>query len=250
MQSTDKTAEITTSLIEVQRELENLERDEEVTVKTNSGKEFSYRYTTLGNLIEQIKPKLNKFDIVLLQGPNDDGRLVTRLQHVSGQWIQTTTPIVVSESDPQEFGASMTYARRYGLAAILGLASEHDDDAVRSSSKGRSSGGQQRGKNKNGSSGASEGSGLPDDPGSSTKKQENAIYAISENRIYEHGDRKLAGKDELVEFIKRRQNVDAIADLSMKSASSAIDWLKGLEEIPEDEVLAGVDEEMDDDIPF
>jgi hypothetical protein len=51
----------------------------------------------------------------------------TVLMHTSGEWISGSLSVTPVKNDPQQFGSAMTYARRYGLMAIIGLAPEDDD---------------------------------------------------------------------------------------------------------------------------
>jgi hypothetical protein len=56
--------------------------------------------------------------------------LTTILMHNSGEWISGTYPLMVTdkESTPQGYGSALTYARRYGLSAVLGVIADEDDD--------------------------------------------------------------------------------------------------------------------------
>ena len=54
--------------------------------------------------------------------------LYTTLMHSSGQWVRSTHPLPLN-AKPQEFGSHLTYARRYSLSALVGIAAEEDDDA-------------------------------------------------------------------------------------------------------------------------
>jgi hypothetical protein len=47
--------------------------------------------------------------------------------HESGQWIKSFTPLMIAQATPQAFGSASTYARRYGLTAVLGVIQEDDD---------------------------------------------------------------------------------------------------------------------------
>ena len=55
--------------------------------------------------------------------------VVTQLMHASGQWLRSYTPIINSKKDAQGLGSAITYARRYGLAALLSVQTGEDDDA-------------------------------------------------------------------------------------------------------------------------
>lgn len=66
-----------------------------------------------------------------VQSNEKDVLLVTTLMHSSGQWMQGSIPLILTKNDMQGLGSAITYARRYSLAAILGI-SQDDDDAEKS----------------------------------------------------------------------------------------------------------------------
>lgn len=101
----------------------------ERTVKTTS---YSYSYADLSDILDAIRPHLAANGLSMIQPIVADGAtelLVTRLLHLSGQWIESTYPLASYER-PQETGSAITYARRYALAALLGIAAEDDDDGT------------------------------------------------------------------------------------------------------------------------
>jgi hypothetical protein len=67
--------------------------------------------------------------VTQLPGAMVDGKvtLVTMLMHQSGQWLSQTLAIPVTKQDAQGYGSALTYARRYALAALAGIAPEDDD---------------------------------------------------------------------------------------------------------------------------
>jgi hypothetical protein len=85
---------------------------------------FHSKYATLDSIIEATKESLLSNGLWIIQGQN-----TTRLVHESGEWIEIEVNLPAAKNDPQGFGSAMTYARRYGYSAILGLATEEDDDA-------------------------------------------------------------------------------------------------------------------------
>lgn len=54
--------------------------------------------------------------------------VVTRLLHDTGEWMEVAVPVPLAKLDPQGAGGAMTYGRRYGLAAMFGIAADEDDD--------------------------------------------------------------------------------------------------------------------------
>lgn len=95
--------------------------------KANYGK-----YATLSECLKKAKDALtgNNFVIVQMVQPEPD-RLVTRLVHTSGEMLEDGgVPLrCVDQNNPQKMGAAITYARRYGLCALLGIVGDADDDA-------------------------------------------------------------------------------------------------------------------------
>jgi hypothetical protein len=93
---------------------------------------FKSKYADLASIRDAVIPALTKNGIALFQAPmiDADGRniLVTTLAHSGGGMVQSNTPICSDNSKPQPYGSALTYARRYGLAAICGIASDEDDD--------------------------------------------------------------------------------------------------------------------------
>jgi len=94
---------------------------------------FKNKYADLPAVREAITAPLTKHGIAVTQtmDADENGRsyIVTTLMHTSGQWISGRTPILVEKTTMQALGSGITYARRYALAAICGIASDEDDDA-------------------------------------------------------------------------------------------------------------------------
>lgn len=121
MKHSDSIKTIAGALLLVQKELEPV-------VKDGTNPHFKNKYVTLDSLIEVVKPILNRHGIVLLQG-GDNGGIETTLLHQSGEWISFTYVMPLEKLTPQGAGSATTYGRRYGLASILSISTEEDDDA-------------------------------------------------------------------------------------------------------------------------
>lgn len=103
---------------------------------------FNSKYASLAAISASAMPGLSANGIAVIQGggQSDDAgmEIITRLQHTSGQWIESTLrlPIIGQKIkgggyeplSPQAAGSAFTYGRRYGLAAILGIVADDDDD--------------------------------------------------------------------------------------------------------------------------
>jgi len=95
------------------------------------------RYTTLDDLVATVRVPLATNGLSFAQLLDDGPSLTTILMHISGQWIASTTPIDAMEPGKgtnamQAYGSTLTYLRRYALAALLGVASDDDDDGTSS----------------------------------------------------------------------------------------------------------------------
>lgn len=91
------------------------------------------RYATLNSIMDACRDALIAESIWVAQYPvaTEPGHLglVTKLVHgESGQWQSSLMVMPLPKSDPQGYGSALTYARRYGLATLVGLVSEADDD--------------------------------------------------------------------------------------------------------------------------
>ena len=91
---------------------------------------FKSKYASLPNILEAIREPLEKSGVVVSQFPSGVNGLSTILIHSeSGEWMEDTyTMPVAKQNDPQAVGSAITYARRYALAASLGLNVDEDDD--------------------------------------------------------------------------------------------------------------------------
>lgn len=90
---------------------------------------FGSRYATLTALVSTARPVLAKHGLSIIQGRGDAGCIDTLILHTSGQWIVAEgVPMKPTKDDPQGVASAITYARRYGLAAAVGLVADDDDD--------------------------------------------------------------------------------------------------------------------------
>ncbi len=98
--------------------------------KTANVGTYSYAYADLADIFDAVRPILAGKGIATIQvmSGNEQGyELTTRLMHSSGQWVETDFPLRMA-GKIQEVGSELTYARRYALCGILGIAAEEDDD--------------------------------------------------------------------------------------------------------------------------
>jgi hypothetical protein len=108
-------------------------------LKDSSNPFFKSKYADLESVWEACRPSLVKNGLSVAQTTEYiEGAgicVVTTLGHTSGQWIKGSLPIMAKSQDPQGVGSAITYARRYALAAIVGVV-QVDDDAEAAMSRG------------------------------------------------------------------------------------------------------------------
>nr|WP_321512946.1 ERF family protein [uncultured Pseudodesulfovibrio sp.] len=124
--SSREITELAETMIQVQQALSPAQKDAENKF-TNS------RYATLHSVMNACRDALLEHGIWLTQYPvsveaNQLG-LVTKIVHAeTGQWQSSLLTMPLPKNDPQGYGSAMTYARRYGLSALIGIVTESDDD--------------------------------------------------------------------------------------------------------------------------
>jgi hypothetical protein len=136
--SSENVAAIATALAKAQTELSNPEKAMIGTIyNARSDSSQSFRYASLSSGLDIIRKTLGGQQIAIAQTTDIDRssgavNLTTVLMHTSGEWIASDWPVCsLSEiSQPRRMGAALTYARRYALFTMVGIAGEDDLDAV------------------------------------------------------------------------------------------------------------------------
>ena len=135
--SSESVAAIATALAKAQTELSNPEKAMVGTIYNNrSDSPQSFRYASLSSGLDIVRKTLGGQQIAIAQTTDIDRangmvNLTTVLLHTSGEWISSDWPVCqLSEtSAPRRMGAALTYARRYALFTMVGIAGEDDLDA-------------------------------------------------------------------------------------------------------------------------
>ena len=124
MNTSDNIAAVATALSAAQGELTNIGKG-----KLNP--HLKSRYADIGDGLEVVRPILSKHGLAVVQTTqmNPDGGffLMTRIIHKSGEWIEGAYPLPASGKS-QDIGSAITYARRYTLFALVGVAGTDEDD--------------------------------------------------------------------------------------------------------------------------
>ena len=136
--SSETIGAIAAALAKAQIDLVNPEKSLTATIRSPSPREGdrSFRYASLANGLDLVRKSLGQHEIATIQTTaidQDSGqiRLTTLLAHASGEWISSDWPVCpISEiATPHRMGAALSYARRYALFTLVGIAGEDDLDA-------------------------------------------------------------------------------------------------------------------------
>ncbi len=136
--SSESIGAIAGALAKAQAELTNPEKSLVATIRADGpgGVERSFRYAPLSSGLEIVRRTLSQHEIATVQTTALDQsagivNLTTVLAHSSGEWIASDWPVcAISETaTPHRMGAALTYARRYALFTLVGIAGEDDIDA-------------------------------------------------------------------------------------------------------------------------
>src|SRR3954469_18890552 len=137
-QSSETIGAIAAALAKAQLELANPEKSLSATIYSPFPREAdrTFRYASLASGLEIVRKCLGHHEIATVQTTAIDKEaglihLTTVLAHSSGEWMSSDWPVCpVSETAaPHRMGAALTYARRYALFTLVGIAGEDDLDA-------------------------------------------------------------------------------------------------------------------------
>src|SRR5215831_14053224 len=136
--SSESVAALASALAKAQALLVNPEKSLTATIRTGrpGEGERTFRYAPLASGLDIVRKTLGQHEIATLQTTEIDRsagmvHLTTMLAHASGEWIASDWPVcpIADMASPQRMGAALTYARRYALFALVGIAGEDDLDA-------------------------------------------------------------------------------------------------------------------------
>src|SRR5271163_3747914 len=137
--SSESIGVLAAALAKAQAILVNPEKSLTGTIKLDvggRGAERSFRYAPLSSGLEIVRKTLSQHEIATVQSTAIDQaagtvNLTTMLAHASGEWIASDWPVcmVADTATPHRMGAALTYARRYALFTLVGIAGEDDLDA-------------------------------------------------------------------------------------------------------------------------
>jgi hypothetical protein len=136
--SSETIGAIAAALAKAQAELTNPEKSLIATIRASTLRDHdqTFRYAALSNGLDIVRKALGGHEIATVQTTAIDTeggliRLTTTLAHSSGEWLSSEWPVcaIAETAAPRRMGAALTYARRYALFTLVGIAGEDDLDA-------------------------------------------------------------------------------------------------------------------------
>src|SRR6266568_5103220 len=136
--SSESIGAIAAALAKAQAELTNPEKSLSATIRSPFPRDpdRTFRYAPLSTGLDIVRKTLGRHEIAAVQSTEIDKeagliRLTTILAHSSGEWVSSDWPVcaIADTAAPHRMGAALTYARRYALFTLVGIAGEDDLDA-------------------------------------------------------------------------------------------------------------------------
>jgi hypothetical protein len=136
--SSNKIGALAAALAKAQAEIVNPEKSQTATIESPFPREGqrSFRYASLSTGLDIVRKCLGQHEIATIQATaidRDAGliKLTTTLVHASGEWVSSDWPVCPASETaaPHRMGSALTYARRYALFTLVGIAGEDDLDA-------------------------------------------------------------------------------------------------------------------------
>ena len=126
MQTSEKLEQLPKALLEFHKKVGKI-------IKSDNNPFFKSKYASLATILDVITEPLTECGLVIVQFPTGLYQLTTRLQHVSGEYMESTYEMQPVKHSPQDAGSVITYQRRYAIGAILNLNIDEDDDGNKAS---------------------------------------------------------------------------------------------------------------------
>jgi hypothetical protein len=125
MKTSQEITKVSAAIVKAQGAIETVTKNGENTFFNGA------KYATLDAIIEVCKQPLKDNGLAVIQIPTgevDNYKVITRVQHESGEFFESETPLLLGKKDMQGYGAAVTYAKRFALGSFFNIAAEVDDD--------------------------------------------------------------------------------------------------------------------------
>ena len=209
MNKSESIAKLAIALSKFQGEVENPKN-------TATNPFFKSSYSPLDTVLNTVRPILAKHGLSVVQIPSTEGSniiVTTILMHESGEYIETEPlELKMDKITAQGAGSAITYARRYALSAVLGVASEDDDDGNAAEPKERPN----RSNNK------------PKQSYNKPKQNKEEMEKEAKQRQLVELAKIKKQVDAMPEIIKEKYKKESSGELTIKELDGLIDYLKEL----------------------
>ena len=129
MNNSNEIKNVSQSLVKASAEIKNM-------IPDSAG--YGYNFTSLGCILDQVKPIIAKYGLCIIQAPSHSDKGIgveTIILHESGEYLQFNYDIPLTDdlkraNATQKAGSAISYGRRYALSAVFGIATELDTDGV------------------------------------------------------------------------------------------------------------------------
>ena len=136
MKFSETNSKIAPALVKSWAEIDTPKYNSKVSVKTKTGGSYTFEYTDLNGILAEAKRIFKENGIAIMQNSYTEiaesgkyATVETLLIHSSGEFAQSEPLRFPIANSMQDFGGQLTYMKRYSLSAMLGIATEKDDDA-------------------------------------------------------------------------------------------------------------------------
>lgn len=206
------------ALAAVQANLPEVAKGETAKIEKKAGGSFTYKYADLAAVTRIILPLLGAAGLAWITKPTlrEDGRFVLeyKLVHSSGESEMGEYPLS-DRGSPQEIGSAITYARRYALCSVTGIAPDDDDDAAQATA------------------GYSQRQAWPAQPAKMVASQRKEIFALFNKLNRNNRDDQIKCLSWII-----KHEITSRSDLTMTEARTVIaDLRKRYEDAKEDNIL-------------
>lgn len=126
-----ETTNQSSKLGELAKALAKAQSEMTAALKSSENPHFRSRYADLSAVFDACKEALNKNGFAIVQRVENDANgacVETMLLHSSGEYVSSRCWLPVAQKTAQAYGSAITYARRYGLTSLAGVAADEDDD--------------------------------------------------------------------------------------------------------------------------
>jgi hypothetical protein len=199
--SSDDVADLFGAFAKAQGKFEVPKRSKKVRVQTKTGGSYEYAYATLDDIVAAIREPLAANGLSFFQPATSSPGFVqvsTRLVHESGQWCEFGPFTLPSAGGPQDYGSTLTYARRYALSTSFGIVTEEDDDGQLAQTAGSTA----------------------DRSGKASPAQMKSLHAIAKEKGVTH--------EQMTDWAGRHLGIESLTELTKAGASKMRESLDGL----------------------